>query len=907
MNMPRTLVAILITLAPIGFAPTQEQIDKSDPNKRGPLVTKEMTVRVRITKAAGDAKLFTLSWKRGGQGLGGLVFTGPILNKDGGDTFAIGDWSKPASVDEVVGKGGWAFPNFIAAAVVPKNAKTLPLTGVVLEMEFADKEKPFKSFAESAPKGSTVTFTFNGAAADRASFEQELLPLSEYVKARKRRLEKIFSVDDPTPKKFAILGHHGGYGEFAGYAIRHNNPEIAADESRIQRLLGFNGMVGKKSLEMVDAAGLGPDFRRLYFGGPGAGSPMAFFKPKPGQEPDGCPFDPDLHASIAKGVQSALAEHKAAAAKESWAEWVDEIGVAAKEHIQNCPRCRERYEAYLRSNGVAAKDVGYAEGAVKPYPLWKVTEDAKKKPVLTLSPAPASAGPTGAAESLNYYYSFRFMTYATGQLFPEAAKSFQAEKIPLFAMQGPTPSWSGHSLDWHEFYDQKANTAAVWETSNRDPRTWQFESYLADIMRGIAQRWRMLIGTLVKPHRGAPEQRLMAAVSRGATAIEWYTYGPDYARGDSFSQRPDLLERVGKVNRLLGKAEDLLYEARWAAPAEVAFVSPRSSEIWGKATDLDVTAFENAKWVYLALAHAHIPVDILSEQQLAEGGLPEGGRSGGKLERYKAIYVPGTHLHKNAAAQLKRYVESGGLLWTDALGLSRDEANQPTASIAGLLKLGDRTLERWGKVERYGAVDLKPLVEKSPPDHAAISWDIGKDKGKAVAAIGREPLTAEGATVLARFADGKNAVVRQKFGKGEIVVVGWWSGLTYSSRVRRPDYDMRTDFDPALRDWIAGPSLERGVSVPVRPGETTVEAIPLIKDGRRSVVLVNWAYKAVTEAGRTSGVFQPAENLRVALPGLGEMKTIRSLVRGELRVVGDGAARSVTVPRLDEVDVLVIE
>ena len=33
-------------------------------------------------------------------------------------------------------------------------------------------------------------------------------------------------------------------------------------------------------------------------------------------------------------------------------------------------------------------------------------------------------------------------------------------------------------------------------------------------MRGIARRWQMLIGALVKPHRGAPEQRLMAAVTR---------------------------------------------------------------------------------------------------------------------------------------------------------------------------------------------------------------------------------------------------------------------------------------------------------------------------------------------------------------------------------------------------------
>ena len=683
---PRFLVAILFLLAAsTSFA--QEQIDQfADVAKRGTVPTKDMTFRARVLKTAGGEQAFALSWKRGGQGLGGLVYTGPIPPVDGA-SLGLGVWSKRVPIDEIVGKGGWSFPNIIVAAVPAKKGKNASPTQVVVEMEFADKDVPFKTFTESAPNGSTVTFAFPGAAPDRKTFEAELLPLSRYVHVRYERLEKAFSPDDLLPRRFAILGHHGGYGEGAGYAIRHNDPAIAGDDSRSLRLLGFNGMVHKKSLDMIDVAGFGKEFRVGFIGGPGAGSPMNFFKKK--TEEESCPFDPNLRTAMLENVRKQIAEYKAVGAKEPWAEWWDEIGVAAKEHIQTCPRCRERYEAYLRSNGVAAADVGFADGAVKPYPLWKPTATAKKAGVaLALAPATAS-------EARNYYWTFRFMTYATGQLFPESAGEFQKVGIPLFAMQGPTPSWNGSSLDWFEFYDQKANTAVVWETSNRDPRTWQFESYLADIARGIAERLRMLIGTLVKPHRGAPEQRLMAAVSRGATTFEWYNYGPDYARGDSFSQRPDLLLRVGKANRVLAKVEDRLYGAKWAGQPEVAFVSPRSSEIWGKATDLDVTAFENAKWVYLALAHAHIPVDILSEQQLAEG----------KLDRYKAICIPGTHLHHDAAARLSRWVEAGGLLWTDAMGLSHDEANQPTTAVAGLMRLGERRSSSWGKTSRAIAAD----------------------------------------------------------------------------------------------------------------------------------------------------------------------------------------------------------
>src|SRR4030095_16631718 len=120
----------------------------------------------------------------------------------------------------------------------------------------------------------------------------------------------------------------------------------------------------------------------------------------------------------------------------------------------------------------------------------------------------------------------------------------------------------------------------------------QLEFYLADIAQGIAIRHDLSIGCLVKPHRGAPQQRMLAAISRGATAIEWYTYGPDYAKGDSFSQSPWLLEQVAAASRTLAKAEHALYGAKRAVQAQVAFVSPRSSEIWGKADGQNLTAFE---------------------------------------------------------------------------------------------------------------------------------------------------------------------------------------------------------------------------------------------------------------------------------------------------------------------------
>ena len=253
------------------------------------------------------------------------------------------------------------------------------------------------------------------------------------------------------------------------------------------------------------------------------------------------------------------------------------------------------------------------KGTREPYPIWAIDKSGPKvKQALV-------AAPEDAANRLRYYYTYRFMSFATGNLFPDSARQLKEHDIWLYAMQGPTPSWNGSSLDWHEFYDTGANTALVFETSNRDARSWQWESYLSDIMRGISKRHGgMPIGCLVKPHRGAPSQRMLSVVSRGARALEWYTYGPDYSKGDSFSQSPELLEEVARAARFLAKAELCLWNAKYAVEPEVAFVFPRSSEIWGRVGPLGATALENAKWVYLALRHEHIPVDILSEQQLAE-------------------------------------------------------------------------------------------------------------------------------------------------------------------------------------------------------------------------------------------------------------------------------------------------
>lgn len=887
MRKPRLLTSlVLLTVVLCAFVSlAHAQVDKLDAQKKGAAAIAKMTLRVRAIKVSPEPKAVRIAWRRGGEGLGGSVTRGDFALKNAAEPdidkkieagkqldISVGAWSDWLPLETVVGRpGGWQFPTLVVLAFPTGDPKkpAPAVTSTVVEFEFVESGKVFKSFRESAPRGCTVRFAFpGGALGEKGSaspgFVDQFQGLADCARARRERVEKLFPASGPVPKKFAVIGHLGGYGDAAqnkgrGFGIRHNNPEILLDECRTLRRLGVNGLVD--TIRLADAVGQGDAFRRMYWGGPGSGSPV--YSVRGGKTVETCPFDPELGPRMAARVSDAIKDYRAVNACESWALWWDEIGVAAKDHILTCPRCQNAFREYLRVQGIRLDDLAKARwDQVTPYPIWKPA-DPKAKGSPTVDPATLSA-----PDALRYYYTFRFMTHATAQLFPASSKQLKEAGIPLYAMQGPTPSWEGHSLDWHEFYDGGPNSAFVFETSNRDPRVWQWESYLGDIGRSIAARHGMPMGALIKPHRGAPEQRMLTLVARGAGTFEWYTYGPDYAKGDSFSQRPDLLERVDRAGQFLGKAEDWLYGARWAGPAEVAFVSPRSSEIWGKATDLGVTAFEDAKWVYSALTHAHVPVDILSEQQLAAG----------KLGQYKVLYIVGPNLRRDAAVRVQEWVRTGGTLWTDALGLSRDEANQPATALADLLGLGKRKLESWGSVPAYHATALLPLKETAVPAHASLSWKSGGvwGTGDARGAVGREALTPKDGDVLAKFADGKPAVVRRKVGKGEVVVVGLWAGLTYSAKVRRAEFEMRTDFDQAVRALIVAPALARRAYRPVVPAEPLVEAVLLKNDRRRSIALINWGY-------RHDRTLQTVKDLRVALPGAGDVKSVQSLAHGPLK------------------------
>jgi hypothetical protein len=915
------------------------------------VVPDDLTVRARVTRLT-PAEPTDIAWRWGGEGLGGEVRRGTL-----GHELAVGEWS-PAVPLRSFAKGRFPGPFFLTLTAgrrgrggrggAPGEGYS---TGLEMELEFAWGGRVLKRLVEQGPDGGTVGVVIptgrlaGGRTPDDPAFLDGLVGLLEYARRRKAALEALPWADRPVPEKLAVVTDVGGYGVDAGYGVRHTDKRIVEIECRALRQLGVNGLrsapeylIAMAARREGCAAGLG---RAAIVRS--AGYPVPVFRKGRQNDPEaGCPFGEGVQARTAEAVVAALEAMRASRLPEVWGLTVDEIGTVidrsaeGKSHFARCPRCQDVFRAYLKERGLAPADFGR--------PAWDeiLPLDLAAKDGLPFDPADPKA-------CLAAYWTRMFNNWASARLFtplrdtcrasneakrralaegradaPEAARPW----LYSYALRGNTFLMKGHSLDFFDFY-RLADNAFVYETSNRGPQIWSWDSYLCDVGRVVSGRMDLAFGVYVKPHRGAGVQRALSAAARGARMIYWYTYGPDYKKGDSFSQNPADLVLVSKAARILAAAEDVLYGGTPAAPAEVALVKPRTSEIWMAWTGdpAFTAAWEDTKWTYTALAHAHVPVDPLDETMLAAED----------LSRYKVIYVLGPNVTRVAAAALARWVRAGGTLVTHAGGLVRDEAQRPLEILGRVLGLTGRTPpEMYRNVKLYGAGgvqsfdDRRDVLAPVPPGADVRPEAAGGPAGAGLRpVVGREVLRpAEGTAVVARFADGAAAVTRHRHGRGEAWVAGFFPGLEYSARVRAEGFDMTRDFDPRLRAWAAGPALER-VQPVVEPSLPTVEGILIrhSETGRRAVILMNWAYASGLPAGsagtdtasgmearatarRRSGVRHvPATDLKIALCGVGPVRTARSawLQRPLAVERGEGGAVAITVPYLAEGDVLLLE
>lgn len=525
----------------------------------------------------------------------------------------------------------------------------------------------------------------------------------------------------------------------------------------------------------------------------------------------------------------------------------------------------------------ASKSLIQAEKRLKDF-IWngKASQPQKADPKHQLSES---------GWSLLHYYSRKYNAETSARLFTQLKDALdevnnkKAGKLPpiySYALRGNTFLMGGHSLGFFDFY-KHADNGFVYETSNRDPRVWQWDSYLCDVGRSLSRFRGKQFAVYVKPHRGAPVQRALTAVARGARMIYWYTYGPEWKKGDSFGGTLETLEKIGWVNRLIAEAEDVIYDSEWAIPSEVAIVRPRTAEFLS-----GPASWENGKWVHTALMHAQIPVDALDEDLLMELD----------LKNYKSIVVCGDHIRRDVAEKLKQWVQDGGHLVTYCNGMSRDESNQPLKTLWPMFGVEKREdAEIWGKVSKYGATRLKAVEQiRQPSEGAGIikeflafrSFVVGREVLHPSEKLQRNPVL---------FQDKKYARIINQFGNGRAELVGIYTGLEYASDVKN------VESAGLLHDKLLGSPFIEYSNHFVMVNQRLVEGV-LLKNkntDKHAIVLINWK-------------FECPDGVAVFVPHLKGIQKAKSLALGKkFEFLKHDYGMVLRLPSLKEGDILLLE
>jgi hypothetical protein len=908
-----------------------------------------LTLRARVLSISPEDHFPTsIYWRFGGQG----VSSGETQKGEMGSSMEKGVWTEPLELKTLIPKKAprlWYLGILAGAQGQLKDRVNRIYEGyskdVEMEFEFSDGEKVLKTIRAKGVNGGTLLLVIPVyRLADgkiTPEFVNELDSVLGYAEARARFAEGLPHAKEPLPSKFTVVTDLRGYGVNQGYGIFYTDPLVVEAEARTLRQLGVNALRASPDF-WREMAGRG-EGNAARFGKAAVlsagGFPVVPYRKGGRVDPGaGCPFSSQVPVLTQEMLRKAKETLLSQPFPEVWALTVDEIGSVfdgtpeGKGHIAVCPDCAVAYREFLRQEGRRPEEFGKTDWAeIAPLNLWSKDPDA---------PKPDLSNPEVA---LNAYYTRRFNNDATARLFQPVRDLFaetnkqraaaiaagnldSAEAkwphVNTFALRGQTFIMRGHSLDFFEFY-RHADNAFVYETSSRDARIWQWDSYFCDLGRTVQSVGGLDLGVYIKPHRGAVIQRTLASAARNFRMLYWYTYGPDYAKGDTFSNKPHILESTSQAAHLVAKAEAALYGAKWVHEPEIALVSPFTLNhlIQGeirKKQDADLllaAAWEDTKWTYSALSHAHLAVKPIDERFLNEQD----------LSKLKVIYLPSPVLRRDAAEKLMAWVREGGTLYLNAGGMTRDEAGRPFDSLLADLGLVKREApQMWAKTPLYAGSRLEPCVEVNAPAEKAALLLSEKDTAHKPhpLTIGREVLhPAPGAEVLARFGDGAPAVTRAAYGKGWVYVAGLFPGVEYSVPLRDMEYDMTTGLTSPMRDWIARAALDAGVKPAVSSNHPLVEGLLLKQEetGGRSVALMNWGYRTsgskvrMDKSGKRHVVSSiselvPATELEVRLRNSGAVAQAHSLETGSqvtVRMEGEDAVLS--IPELREGDVIVLK
>ncbi|MDF1816074.1 MAG: beta-galactosidase trimerization domain-containing protein [Verrucomicrobiales bacterium] len=372
-----------------------------------------------------------------------------------------------------------------------------------------------------------------------------------------------------------------------------------------------------------------------------------------------------------------------------------------------------------------------------------------------------------------YYYTQRYRTRALGDFIAVQRKiiqdAYQADfPTAVNFSDGAVYSANFYSqgVDYFELLDDK-NQNAIWsEDWSNGASSYQCAAYNVDLMRAAARDRGQLLGHYLIAYAGRKawdiKTKAVGETARGVRVWSSFSYGPSWGsheggplwRNHAWYSKPEVWRANAEVVREIGAVEDMIYAAK-ADPAEVAILYSSSTDIWtvGRNNAYGFNRMHN----WMAMAHAQIPVDIISERQVDRG----------QLEGRKVCYLTGPNLTRNAAQKLRQWVEKGGTLVLSAGAAERDEFNREMTIISEIIP-----------AER-SPVTTKQVFLNSGSYIDRLTKQDSVNQFMEVLSVQQHQDPAESAEVTATFSNGSAAMVKGKFGKGTIYSAGFLPSLDY--------------------------------------------------------------------------------------------------------------------------------
>lgn len=384
------------------------------------------------------------------------------------------------------------------------------------------------------------------------------------------------------------------------------------------------------------------------------------------------------------------------------------------------------------------------------------------------------------------------------------------------------------------------------------------------------------------------------AAAHGAKVLNHFAvYNQAFGTCDyvDFSASERMYPAIHRVIGDLAQVDERLFTARLRrAPA--AILLSKANDVWDnedllsaedqRKTNSLYYANYNAdnherKALWLALRHAQLPVDLITDDDLIDG----------RLAPYRVLYLVGAEIQAAAVPPLTRWVEKGGILFACGGAGLLDEYRRPLPAMRSLLGIESADLARPTRhLQPRQLPDLAPLgtVNVSLPGLPSVTFP---------ALAYRQVFTPADAQVIGRYADGTAAALHRQVGRGQVITIGSMPGLAYLRPAMSDPGDLPTHYPADLRAFLAAPYTLAGVGPYVQTTEPLVEATLMTGPKGSLVPLINFTPT-------------PLRQLRVTFPGLARFTTCRSLRHGPLKLHGNGKDRYVELP-LDLADILVVD